>query len=858
MPWRGPEVPGEFPTLGYQVADWIEDMCAIPDGERAGDPYLLTDEQLRFLLHFYRVNEKTGRFHYERGGQLVRPQKWGKGPFSSAIVCAEAMGPVVFDGWDAQGEPVGREWATPWIQITAVSEAQTANVWRALVPMIRLGGELAAEIPDTGETRINLPGGGRIEPVTASAKSRLGQRITFGLQDEALALDTAIPTPNGWKTVFDIRPGDEVFGADGSRVKVLRRTPTQHNRQCYRLTFADNTSVVASDGHLWMTRVANSAAKKKIRTTGEMFLDGRRFRIPAPKPRDIQDRELPLDPYLLGLWLGDGSKGQTYITGADSDLAELRAILAVRNIKTGIRKGSNRCSQISLSNTNGYQGQNRPEIAKALRALPCFFNKHVPDEYKLGSIRQRTDLVAGLMDSDGHITDAGHCTFVGNDRLSADFLELIRGLGQVAQRIWRPDPRSRDGGYFKVNFCPRGDFVPFLLPRKAQRVRPQKGGADWVSVISIEPVDTVPVACIEVDSDDHLFLVGDAGHVTHNTHSWLETNGGRNLADNQRRNLSGMKGRWLETTNAWDPAEESVAQQTYEGETKGVYIDDVEPGEGSVRNKRDRRRMLKTVYGDSAAGDKERGIDGWIDLDRIDAEIVDLLTRDAPQAERFFLNRKRAGEARAFDPEKWDENAGHMELEAGSLIVLGIDGARFHDALAVIATHVETGYQWPVGIWETPIDAPEDYEHPFEDVDGAVSEAAERFEIWRAYIDPQYIEPLFEKWQGRYGERSFMPWYTSRPRQVGWAVREFTDAISAGDFQHDPDDTFTRHIKNAVKSKLNVRDDRQRFMWTISKDRVDSPRKIDAAMAAVLSWEARGDAISAGATTKQDKSWTTF
>ena len=103
-----------------------------------------------------------------------------------------------------------------------------------------------------------------------------------------------------------------------------------------------------------------------------------------------------------------------------------------------------------------------------------------------------------------------------------------------------------------------------------------------------------------------------------------------------------------------------------------------------------------------------------------------------------------------------------------------------------------------------------------------------------------------------------MPWYTSRPRQIGWAVREFTDAISAGDFQHDPDETFSRHIKNAVKSKLNVRDDRQRFMWTLSKDRADSPRKIDAAMAAVLSWEARGDAISAGATASQDKSWTTF
>src|SRR5690606_15019801 len=148
MPWRGPEVEGEFPTLGYLVADWIEARCAIPDREQIGQPYLLTDEQLNFLLHFYRLNEDGG-FHFWRGGQLVRPQKWGKGPLSSAIICAEAQGPVKFDGWDAYGEPVGRPWATPLIQVTAVSEDQTDNVYSALLPMIELGA-LHGEVTDTG------------------------------------------------------------------------------------------------------------------------------------------------------------------------------------------------------------------------------------------------------------------------------------------------------------------------------------------------------------------------------------------------------------------------------------------------------------------------------------------------------------------------------------------------------------------------------------------------------------------------------------------------------------------------------------------------------------------------------------
>jgi len=140
---------------------------------------------LRFVLWHYRLEPSSGRFTYSRGSQIVRPQKWGKAPLTAALVCAEVdpEAPVVFAGWDARGEPVGRPWATPWVQITASSEGQTDNVWRALVPMIERG-PLAAVLVDTGETRINLPGGGRIEPVTSSAQTRLGQRITFAVQDQ--------------------------------------------------------------------------------------------------------------------------------------------------------------------------------------------------------------------------------------------------------------------------------------------------------------------------------------------------------------------------------------------------------------------------------------------------------------------------------------------------------------------------------------------------------------------------------------------------------------------------------------------------------------------------------------------------
>lgn len=188
MPWRGAEEPGEVPTLGYMVGEWVEAHCVIPDGDLKGTPYLLTDEMWDFLAHFYRLRENASQdrpasaWHHRRG-QLVRPQKWGKSPFTAAMICAEAVGPVLFAGWDADGEPVARPWSTPLIQVTASSEDQTDNVYRALVPMIDYG-PLADLIPDTGETRVNLPGDGRIDPVTSKARSRLGQRVTFVVQDE--------------------------------------------------------------------------------------------------------------------------------------------------------------------------------------------------------------------------------------------------------------------------------------------------------------------------------------------------------------------------------------------------------------------------------------------------------------------------------------------------------------------------------------------------------------------------------------------------------------------------------------------------------------------------------------------------
>jgi hypothetical protein len=185
MPWRGPESEGEFPTLGYDVGEWIEAHCVIPDGYRQGHPFLLTDEMWRFLLKFYRLDLEAEPWPGPvglayTGGQLRRSQKWGKDPFGAAICWAEALGPTRFTGWNAAGEPVGAPYPTPLIVQLGTSEDQTDNTWRPTLAMARRGPLVDhPSIREIGETKVDLASGGRIEPATTSARARLGAPMSF-------------------------------------------------------------------------------------------------------------------------------------------------------------------------------------------------------------------------------------------------------------------------------------------------------------------------------------------------------------------------------------------------------------------------------------------------------------------------------------------------------------------------------------------------------------------------------------------------------------------------------------------------------------------------------------------------------
>lgn len=188
--WRGPRSEGEFPTLGWQVLDWTHAYLPSPTDETL--PLRYTDDQARRILAWYELDPITGEF-VNLELILEEAKGWGKSPFAASLMLASFAGPVCFDGWDADGEPVGVPWGTggrppPWIQIAAVSEAQTDNTYSALYAMVVANAHRAAiELGiDDGRTRLYLQEqpGSKLEPVTASAGSREGQRITDAVLDE--------------------------------------------------------------------------------------------------------------------------------------------------------------------------------------------------------------------------------------------------------------------------------------------------------------------------------------------------------------------------------------------------------------------------------------------------------------------------------------------------------------------------------------------------------------------------------------------------------------------------------------------------------------------------------------------------
>jgi hypothetical protein len=353
------------------------------------------------------------------------------------------------------------------------------------------------------------------------------------------------------------------------------------------------------------------------------------------------------------------------------------------------------------------------------------------------------------------------------------------------------------------------------------------------------------------------------------TESWTQSNGGWRLARTIRRNTMKTGGSTVETPNAFEPGEESIAEQSWHAhqtQLKGknrsrkrdLLLDHREADPMTdIYDEESLRRGLIHAYGDSAA---ENG--GWVNIDGVIDEFWDENT-DVQEARRYFLNQiTHASDSWLSQPELAAVADPTKVIADRDVIVLGFDGSRGRakgkpDATALIGCRVHDGHLFEVNVWEAP-DGPgqEDWTPPLPEIDAAIDKVMGDYTVVAFYADPaKDWRSKVGEWEAKYGakvpvkvkrDHPFEWWMTGgRSHFIQVAVESFSGAVRNREVTHSGEYRLTQHVLNA---RRRIRSQK----LTIGKEHDYSPHKVDACVAAILAWQARLDAIAAGfGTTKR-------
>jgi replicative DNA helicase len=356
-----------------------------------------------------------------------------------------------------------------------------------------------------------------------------GQMIVIAARPalgKALALDTPLPTPDGWTTMGEVQAGDYLIGADGGPARVLAVTGVMHERPCFEVEFSDGAVIVADAEHQWRTTtragrrgrsahpparhgpeesgqrlpeagpaalldrpgsVATTAAHQEIVTTAQLAatvrcpVDGHpNHAVTLARPAVLPARSLPFPPYALGAWLAGQASRPAQFATADPDHGTAQAVL---------------------------------------RRLGVLGSKHIPAEYLRAAEAQRRALLAGLLDTGGQQDQVGTVQFaVASRRLATDTTELVLSLGYRATMTTRL-ARGRTAGSpacYLITFRPPDEV--FRLARKpARQATPAGPAARSRFLTGVRPVPSVPVRCVQVDNSDQMYLAGRSWIPTHNS-----------------------------------------------------------------------------------------------------------------------------------------------------------------------------------------------------------------------------------------------------------------------------------------------------------------------------------------------------
>jgi predicted phage terminase large subunit-like protein len=349
---------------------------------------------------------------------------------------------------------------------------------------------------------------------------------------KALALDTPIPTHNGWKLMGELRVGDKVFDETGKSCSVTWVSPVWRDRPVYRVITDCGDEIIADRDHEWLVRLSgkprkplkgngvgrpgmpnrdNPASRFKIKETWDLCRTrAKRPMIPRADSLELPDAILPIDPYLLGVWLGDGSKQSVRITSSVEDQPWLRAEIERLGHETRDTTVPTLFQVIGVRSSFAAMGLLDDKYHNT------HGRKHIPPAYLRASKAQRLALLQGLIDTDGTVCKSRGCTtFCNIDKeLAESVRELVRSLGVKAG--WSEGRAVLNGidhgSAYRVSFYLEGSA---RIPRKASLTRNQERTPNtYIDVLPAGYADTV---CIEVDSPSHLFLCGRSMTPTHNS-----------------------------------------------------------------------------------------------------------------------------------------------------------------------------------------------------------------------------------------------------------------------------------------------------------------------------------------------------
>lgn len=334
---------------------------------------------------------------------------------------------------------------------------------------------------------------------------------------KALSVDTKVWTSNGWKCHGDLQPGDEVFGADGQLVNVVANTGPMFGAKCYKVSFDDGVLIAGAD-HLWpmeyqiRPRIDGSEERdvhwvRRLTRTDELPIKQVRSRMPrtpvlAPGKEFSFLPMLPIDPYVLGVWLGDGTAESSTITSADTEIVD--------NI---------RFAGYNIKETSTYLRYNILGFRDALRKQGLLNNKYIPYRYLTAAPSQRLALLQGLMDTDGTCNDRGTAYFVNtNHSIATGVYHLAASLGMKPHlNMFDSQNTGIHKPTYNVTFQAYDNLPPFRLTRKLERCKlgvPLNAGR---YVQNVEEIESVPINCIQVDSADGIYLAGLELIPTHNS-----------------------------------------------------------------------------------------------------------------------------------------------------------------------------------------------------------------------------------------------------------------------------------------------------------------------------------------------------